>query len=281
MLKKIVSSALISTIIIGFNGCGSAPKPAIVNLKPEKPISVIFPKINPLTGKNVKLIDFSSQLQKFSTIYPYHSEHSNGFTRDYSGLKVKKKNDIYEFTYANERIILKDKNIYTKTNTIFKVSATENSNQLIFKLPLTAKTEVKTLFTDSSKLLWKTDMLQKDIKHIFSKANFLSIPKRYQLVGEVNSKYPANSIYANFKRILGNYSYKYSEIINKSKKQNTFNLKFNGKNLPLYVEVFPYREGSKVKYSTTLPYKITQNGSSLTKQDIKDIQTKISKIIND
>jgi len=145
----------------------------------------------------------------------------------------------------------------------------------------TSKKELVSSLGSTGSAIGSDTEINSDVEHIFSKLNTLYISRSFKLQEEINSKYPAQSIYANFKRMVGNYSYRNNEHITESKKQNTFNLNVNGKNLPLYVEVFPYREGSKVKYSTTLPYKITQNGSDLTKQDIENIKSQIAKIVND
>ena len=66
------------------------------------------------------------------------------------------------------------------------------------------------------------------------------------------------------------------------KKENSFNLSLNNINFPLQVEVYPYREGSKVVYTAPLSYTISSTGEvTLAKDDIDSIAILVNKIIND
>jgi len=52
--------------------------------------------------------------------------------------------------------------------------------------------------------------------------------------------------------------------------------------LPLYVEVYPYRNGSKATYLVDLPYTIdSKGGMSINNKDIDVIKDKIEQIVND
>ena len=287
MSKIIVTSALISVAVIGLSGCGSRSG-AVNQLSRVDSVTIVFPKKDPLTMDKFQIrngADFSTQLRMLSDYEGYKRLHCSKDFCDYKGLKVNKNNNIYTFNYVNETLLNSGNtysgNTYTKTNTLFNVHATQVSNTITFNFPLTSTKEVETFLNASSSALGSEIRLETDMKKIFSKLNTIPINKYYALNEEINSKYPAQSIYANFKRMIGKYSYRSNERISESKKANTFNLKVNGQSLPLHVEVFPYRDGSKVKYSTELPYKITSNGSNLTKQDIENIKVQITEIVND
>jgi len=274
MLKKIITSTLISAIVVGLSGCGEVPKPVTKQLQKVKPMVIEFPKVDPITLKeiNINSLNFSNEIVKLSKYKEYHFSSRYESIRYYHGLKVNKHNNMYSLKYIKRtegRTGLLRESL-ASFNFMYKIK----DNTITFNYPNNYQHIEGSSLMVTGRPLDKLSNLENDSKNIFSKLDTLYINKRFNLSGETNSKYPEESIYANFKRILGEYS-------NHNKKQKVFKLKFNDKSIPLLVEIFPYREGSKVKYSATLPYKITQNGSSLTKQDIKDIETKISKIIND
>ena len=133
-------------------------------------------------------------------------------------------------------------------------------------------------------------VLEKDAINIFNslKNKPITIKRKVEFKGEVNTKYPDKSVYANFKRLMGEFrnwrwwSSTSNEKISETKKQNSFNLKVGNSSYPLHVEVYPYREGSKVTYTATLSYNIdSQGNATLKSSDIQDLHKKIEKIVND
>lgn len=128
--------------------------------------------------------------------------------------------------------------------------------------------------------------LEKDAKSIFNNLDnvVLSMERKYTLKGEVNTKYGDRSVYGNFERILGQYNWQESDksYSTEIKKENTYAFKYNENTYPLHIEVYPYREGSKVVYSLYLRYDVSSDGTStLSKEDIEAIKTKLSSIVND
>jgi len=279
MLKNLIISTLTSIIVITMSGCGEAPKPVTKQLIKVQPIKITFPKVDPITEEkislnNLNLTNFITKLSKYKR-YRHVSNYKS--LRYYRGVRVEDHKNIISISYINELIA---SSLHEESKATFDFLYEKKDNILIFQYPV-SYTYIKEGSFPVQPLLDSLENLEADSKNIFSQLKNLSLDKKYKLIGEINSDFPATSIYANFKRMLGNYSYSGNEKISESKKQNTFNLNVKGKNVPLYVEVFPYREGSKVKYSTVIPYKISQEGSSLTKQDIDDIKAKITKIVND
>ena len=279
MLKNLIISTLTSIIVITMSGCGEAPKPVTKQLIKVQPIKITFPKVDPITEEKISLnnLNLTNFITKLSKYKRYRHVSSYKSLRYYRGVRVKDHKNIISISYINELIA---SSLHEESKATFDFLYEKKDNILIFQYPV-SYTYIKEGSFPVQPLLDSLENLEADSKNIFSQLKNLLLDKKYKLIGEINSDFPATSIYANFKRMLGNYSYSGNEKISESKKQNTFNLNVKGKNVPLYVEVFPYREGSKVKYSTVIPYKISQEGSSLTKQDIDDIKAKITKIVND
>ncbi|MDR2034448.1 MAG: hypothetical protein LBP89_07440 [Helicobacteraceae bacterium] len=95
--------------------------------------------------------------------------------------------------------------------------------------------------------------------------------------GEVNSQYSDKAIYANFKRILGEYNWRGNENLSETQKANTFVLKVGCEVRALKVDVYPYRDGSKARYS----FGFGELKKCVTDEDIKNAHIQIAKIVND
>lgn len=298
MLKKVIAGVATGALLVGLSGCG----PAQMQVKPMSNLSVSdrtqtltlnFPKVDPVSGEkfvfNVGRYDFSNQIVKLSQ-YPKFHRIRGGAVSEYKGLKVNEHTNNYILDYTNG-------NYHPSTGSWFLNSAKFtifykqlNNNQISFTLDDTYKYQP---CSDAIGIdidpLDSLQNLEKDSKNILSKLKTLKITlnKRYHLKGDINSKYKADSIYANFKRLMGSYNWRSyygssKENLTEVKKENTFNLEINNKYIPLRVEVYPYRDGSKVQYEAYLPYTISSDGKvSLSKKDIEQLKTKISKVIND
>ena len=299
MLKKIVSTAFIGAVIVGLSGCG----PEAMQVKPISGLSVSdrtkilklnFPEADPVSGKklifNLNGYNFSNQIVKFSK-YPEFHITNRGSLNKYAGLKIDKQNNKYILDYAagDHHYRTNTWHLSSAKFTIFYKKL--SNNQISFTL------DDKYQYQPCSNAIGvgidpldSLHNLENDSKKILSKLATLKITlnKRYHFTGEINSKYKANSIYANFKRLAGTYNWhsyygsNSKEKLTEVKKENSFNLKINGKNIPLHVEVYPYRNGSKAQYEAYIPYTINSSGSaSLNKSDIEKLKTEIAKIVND
>jgi|GEM_PF-5546041 len=107
-----------------------------------------------------------------------------------------------------------------------------------------------------------------------------AIKRAYSLKGEVNSEFAQTAILANFERKLGKYDYRNQTSSFEEAKAKVFSYKLNGEDIPVYVKVFPYRNGSKVAYNMAVPYKVNES-ISISMKDIKDIREYIEKVVND
>ena len=294
MLKKVIAGVATGALLVGLSGCG----PAQMQVKPMSNLSVSdrtqtlslnFPKVDPFSGEkfifNLNRYDFSKQILKLSKYNKFYMTRG-GKLPDYAGLKVQKISNQYILDYANGE---RNGRWYLNSAKFTIFYKKLNDSQISFTLDDKYKYQP---CSDAIGIdidpLDSLQNLEKDSKNILSKLKTLKITlnKRYHLKGDINSKYKADSIYANFKRLMGSYNWRSyyessKENLTEVKKENTFNLEINNKYIPLHVEVYPYRDGSKVQYEAYLPYTISSDGKvSLSKKDIEQLKTKISQVIN-
>jgi len=111
-----------------------------------------------------------------------------------------------------------------------------------------------------------------DFKIKFKGLENIRLNKSVKIEGEVNSEYSKESTFANFKRILGEPRTGYDDKL-------IFDYKLNSNISEIYVYIYTYRDGSKVKYDLQLPYTIGME-SSITQQDIDNIKNEIAGIVN-
>jgi len=295
MLKKILSGTLASILVIGLSGCAQSEiqVKSMSNISvPDKTkiLKLNFPEVDPISGKKLTFdidnynYNLQNQIIKFSKYSKFHSID----IYNSKGLKVQKDSNKYIVDYScgtYNRIWY----LNSAKFTIYLKKLTKSEISLTLDKKYTYQPSADNFNVFSMGSLDSLENLEKDSKNILSKLSTLQITlnKRYFFTGDINSKYNADSIYANFKRLAGTYNwnsyYSHSnEMLTEVKKENTFNLKVNGVSIPLHVEVYPYRNGSKVKYKAYIPYTISSNGNvSLNSNDIEKLKIEITKIIND
>jgi len=192
--------------------------------------------------------------------------------------------DSYKLRYINAAHSNSGSRLESYSDFIFKTTA-KSDDEIAFEFPNTYSYELyKTLIGTTLDPLDTEQNIEADARQVFSRLGTIvvSATKDYNLKGEVDTKYPASSIYANFKRLLGEYSWQGDEKLTEIQKANTFSLKVSGTAFPLKVDVYPYRDGSKVQYLSTLQYTLNSKGeSTMSKRDIDDAHEQIKRIIND
>ncbi|MCX6061138.1 MAG: hypothetical protein NT103_02675 [Campylobacterales bacterium] len=294
MKKSLFSALLAAGLLIGFSGCAGvgAGVPETKQLQHSEPkvVTFNFPSQDSVTGENLAVdlssYNLSNEIVKLSTYPAFHitRQASDGIhITDYSGLKVEKKQGSYLLRYANGDL---NNNSWYLTESDFDINYAQNdTNRLTFIFPKDYKFQpFRNAIGIAIDPLASQSNLEADAKSVFDKLDqlTLTINKNYAFKGEVNTKYPDKAVYANFKRLMGIYNWRVEDKVSDIKKENTFTLTVQGKQYPLYVEVFPYRDGTKVIYSTTVGYVINSKGScSLNQTDIKELNKQIEKIIND
>jgi len=295
-IKQVLTTGILgATLAIGFTGCGKGPIPPKQMTTSEiDSINVEYKFKDNLNDKSIKKNQVVSKIiSNLSNNSGYRKKViRNNPVRDTYGHVVEYNNDILTINYlnGNQNCGRNCKSKYGQvTQVIFnsELNVTEKSkNHFIISASFPKKYVIK---PDSSFVgsefdpLDKPSKLAQDAKRMFNSIKEpIKITRSIEFKGEVNTKYPDKAVYANFKRILGNYRWKdYNRNISAVEKQNTFSLMINKKRFPLFVEVYPYRNGSKVIYSTNLSYTIDSNGNStLNAKDVKKLHKKIKDIIN-
>lgn len=301
-IKKVLTTGLIgATLAIGLTGCGEPIPPKQMNIKKIDNINVEYKFIDninstPISEQRIKTA-LISHLASNSKYINKTINHRIATEPTY-GKVINYNNNVITINYlnGNQNCGRDCKSIHGQvTQAIFKINTkieSKSKNTFLLSATFPKQYTIKpdsSVFGSEFKPLDKPNKLEADAKKMFNslKLKPLLIKRSIKFKGEINTKYQDKAIYANFKRILGEFiNWRYwnrtnNEIITESKKQNSFDLKINNKSYPLDVEVYPYRDGSKVIYSTTLKYTVDSNGNStLTKKDIDALHNKIAKIIN-
>jgi len=292
--KIILISSLLSMSIIG---CSEGPQPPqIKSINPPKKEVVIklnFPENDPVTKKKLKLHknelldEIKNNMYRFSH-YRKYGIVKYGPINYLAGIKINYNDKEYKINYLNTQDY-KTGTIYT-TKVIFKTPYKFESKKISIRYPTNYIYEPSNdVMGFEIEPLDNPEKLKQDVFRILNKLpkSKLYLSKRYLLKGEINTKYPADSIYANFKRLMGQYTGYYywtdsKERISPIEKENTFNLKIKDKIYPINIKVYPYRNGSKVIYKAYISYKIYSDGTStLTKQDIENAKKEIERVVND
>ncbi len=279
MKKFLILLASISLI-----GCGSTaptkpePKIKLTNLPPES-ISFNISDNDPLGNQNItspERIDLSKFILKLSSYSPYQ-QVGRGRIKDFAGVRVAKQSGSYVLSYVKTQV----SSTQNSSNIMaFEFNTSVEGNKIVFNYPKDYSHRKDSFGFWKISNFSNPEKVVKDAETIFKNISGMKveISKTLRVKGSVNTDYPEKSIYANFERILG----KYRNRSSRDDMRNTFNLKVNGVDYPMLVEVFPYRQGSKVNYLIPLMYTVALDGrESVTADDIKSINQKVISIIND
>lgn len=292
MLKHIKVSITVLASVILLSGCGAGQ---LEVKKMDKPLSNTveynFPSVDPISGEKVifdiSKVNISKDIIKLSK-YIKFKRTRRGAVSKYKGLKVRQKNNAYTLSYSNGE---KNTGSWYLNEAIFKIGYSKvgkNKIQYTLEDQYQYQPYSNAIGMDIPPL-GKLEDLEDDAKNILKKLNDITIvrTKVFKFSGELNSKYNETSVYSNFKRLAGTFNWRNYRNINRehlseTRKANTFNLKIGNKYFPLHVEVFPYRDGSKIKYSADIFYTLTSNGDvSVDKKTIEKIRTDIKNIVED
>jgi hypothetical protein len=263
------------------SGCASK-LPVIHKTIAEGPVSgkinIQFPDTDPLTGEKVEFTSVNYNFSKHITDLTSYQPAGNTLARSreaitpYKGLKVSKNGNKYDFDYANGEYFSGSRRYY-KSDVFF--TAIMDDQRVLTLSPNYQIASATSPIGDEYPLLDSAENLQADAISIISKLSEIELMqnKKYTFNGELNVEYSPESIYANFERLMGKYKWKSNETIKEFKKENTFKL-VNGKaTYPLHVEIYPYRNGSKVVYSAQVDYQLSSKGySTVTPEDIKSLK---------
>jgi hypothetical protein len=296
-MKKFYSLIM---LLIGFLflGCVGNSQPQVKKITHEPfnkkvVLNINFPEIDPVTNKktniDIKKIDLSSKMLKYSSYHPFRVIARDTGSEIYSGLQITKKQNYYDLEYKDGFYQYDLPSGWYVDTVEFKIPYKVENKKIIFTYPSEYEyipCQGLVTLCIGAHLLDDFDKLEADVNRIFTKIPNIKlyINKLYILKGEENTPYNSSSIYANFERLLGKYNHWNNKHISNLniKKEDTFALTVNGKVYPVEVTVYPYKNGSKVIYKAYFNYFLTSDGkSSLTKSDIEKAKEKIKKVIND
>lgn len=121
-----------------------------------------------------------------------------------------------------------------------------------------------------------------DFEKILSTASSVKLQRHAAIKGEAVSNFKSEAILGNFERLLGRNANGY---LNQSKldlnRGEVFSYLVGNERVPLIVSVYPYRDGSKVTYETSLPYQIGADGSSDGFDNPQKLKADVEKVLND
>jgi hypothetical protein len=130
--------------------------------------------------------------------------------------------------------------------------------------------------------LGSTDELLDDFVNVMASMAGVKVGMQSLIQGELTSVYKPESVLGNFERLLGRHSYGYSEKgIYDLKRDNVFSYRVDQERFALKVAVFPYRDGTKVTYEASLPYKVSANGATEGFDLPQKLKVDIEKVLND
>lgn len=264
-MKKIISIAVAVCSVAVFSGCMkkevvkresainssgtvSLILPADASSKDKSPSEVV----NSVLKKNTESYRYGSQRQ-------YNSSSKISFSGD--KFSFEKTNCLYDsysgrcnqFSWARS----------TMTGTLSSVGSNANSQTIVFK-PMGISDE----YVDDG---YKIKLSYKNIIEFYSDVN---TPEKF----EVDSQYPADSVYANFKRLAKSYNSKEQKIDGVSYKDQ-FYLTVDKTEVKFVVNSYPYRQGSKVIVTAWLSPIV--NGNTVDFVTLKaKFKEKITSIVN-
>ena len=196
------------------------------------------------------------------------------------GLKVSLLKDKIKLEYINGDFFPSGTEFMTKSVASLNIRNIEEEGKKL--ITLTTPPFIETIhgneyFGASIKPLGNDQQLSSDVLNIVKNLKPIIIGQK-EFKGEINSNFNDESIYANFERILGAYQYGINETKKFDiKKDRIFKVKTEstGK-MPIKIEVYPYRDGSKALYE--FDYKYQTHGDGSNTFNLKEINSLIGRI---
>lgn len=193
---------------------------------------------------------------------------------DVRGVVIYKTPNEIEVSYENGEFYANTGNtLATRSSAKFGYSVEETADSITVRLvppkQIETKKQASPIFFPYSQFA-SDEKLVSDIQQIYNTLNpVIALIKAVR--GEVNAKYGATPITANFKRKCSSIS---------SVKDGSFTCTVDNKEVAL--EVLPYKEGSKVTYKFSVKYSLNGKGESdYSAESTKKIIAGIENIVND
>jgi len=264
MKKHLVTIALGSLLLFSLTGCGGGAKPQVLKTNKADKIIQKLSYDDIFSDKEITVQDI--ELQLFDTLKKAYqpklnTSHFNNSCKMKWGKEIDRTADGVELNvyrgkhcihgiYQKDDKIKADRQSMSYMTKIIKYSVKQQNKN---KFVVTATYPTDYIFKKnegftSAGSVENPESYLRAFKYTFdSLSKPISFLRTYKLKNEIVTTFPDKSVYANFVRKLGQYEYNSREKISEVKKKNTFNFKFQGRNYPLYVEVYPYQVFIKSK----------------------------------
>lgn len=279
--------AMMSVAVLTIAGCASKPieNARISSHKIEYKFIAPENLKSPITDQDI-INEINNQITTSSNYQALHKEFTGSDIYDVKGISsIATQSDI-TLSYANGEYFNNTNSLYQSVKKVkysMQISDINNGKKITIDTPSTiSSTEGKNVLFLPISFLLSDSELSSDLSTIGMKMS-PSLSYSEQITGEINVKYKDESVYANFKRILGEYSGSSDELKKYDiTKEKIFNLKSNNIPVPLKITVYPYRDGSKVVYEFNYKYTINPNGTNTyNKNDIEKLVTEVKRVAED
>jgi hypothetical protein len=279
------------SFVVALSGCASQQL-SMADIGPVKEFQLIFPN-DPFSSRPVGYGEVSAAIVdslKSHTRYPF-SERWNGSFYTFHGMyaQILPNNTILVCYGTGDNMSRNQLGYqYSKYQNVVKffvrVNPVSSNGKVVATIDSSAQIMNGTNALGGKFLpLGSVSELEADLTNALSSKDTVVVQRKVNISGEVNNHYNPDSTYANFLRKLGRYDIrgKESSAID-VRKEVAYNFKVGNVVNPLYVTVYPYRNGSKVEYKSMVSYFLRANNTvSISPYDISNFKKNIEKIAND
>ena len=317
-MRTAIKSALGVIFLFALSGCAGATiqNLSMSNIQPAKNLK--FAKTD-FAGENISSQDVVNAVRtaingggKYKQVNYRYDPAGNSTVKRNFGFKTSntEQSVIAEYINGTDWGNRYEEQHYSREIASFgyKISPSGDMYDIVVAFPaqLTMAKGVDPIPISGPSFFCKSEDAMDDLTVKFNNLDNAFIPRDLDLKGEINVEFDNSSVYANYERKIGRYkSLEKTEVSTENStrpikkrhysqndrtgkevkmddmdKKNIFNLKVNDEELPLEINVYPYRNGSKVVYQVTIPYKMTSK-ASITQTDIDKIKGTIEGIARD
>ncbi|KAA1012927.1 hypothetical protein FVF58_08990 [Paraburkholderia panacisoli] len=224
------------------------------------------------------------------TRYPFRQSWNGNFYVFHGAYVTQKPDNHVVVTYAHGNNMSPSQLGYQTTkyqsNAAFSVRVGEvrNNTAIISLEPNVSVTRGTDAIGIPLSALAPTPALESELHDVLSNPDRIIVRRQTHVEGEINVAFNSESTYANFMRKLGKYSFARGDEpkTNDIEKSGAYKLTIGVETIPLFVDVVPYRNGSKVMYKMDVPYMLSASGAASPRQgDIDEAKKQIARVAND
>lgn len=281
-MRLVLKLNIVVMTVLLFSGCATLKvAPQTIHLDPS-PIKYYTFQLETINGKKITDKEIFNAFKKqilYASDYRKLSQYSTGTSgvSVIKGLEIKHEVGSIILAYVNGEYYSKTGGDY-RTQAIAKYDFSIDRTAFFIKVSLGEPNVIDILPGKSPLFLpirsfISNDLVVKDLNKINSSINPELHFKR-NISGEIDVKYTPKSVYSNFTRLM-DVKYTGSED-NNIEKDGVFSLTGSGKTSPVEISIYPYRDGSKVRYEFFLGYTLKGDGTST--YDERKIEQEISRL---